>query len=228
MPSSVCKCLQNKVAALRGLKKPVDESVEVPVRYRCPVWHHTGADWHKQNKLNCSNRWTFLISTMPNDAWVKTTIITLLMNFETYLDIHLQTDLAAAAKGNESAEPSVSVDDPRVSHALWKSERTLQGHHDYQVSLYPNSCRGQWSPSLPLYTHVTKTQRFFVIIPVVPPGRELMGSGDKASKQQLLFGLLCVSPDQTADIVPGLRDHLHGGPLIIHAEGRGGPAVDQA
>lgn len=54
-----------------------------------------------------------------------------------------------------------------------------------------------------------------------------MGSGDKASRQQLLFGLQCVSPDQTPDIVPGLGDHLHVGPLIIHAEGRGGPAVDQ-
>lgn len=74
---------------------------------------------------------------------------------------------------------------------------------------------------------MTKTHRFFVIVPVVPPGRELMGSGDKASRLQLLFGLLCVSPDQTPDIVPGLRDHLHGGPLIIHAVGRGGPAVDQ-
>lgn len=47
-----------------------------------------------------------------------THIITLLMNVETYFNLHLQTDLAAAAKGNESAEPSVSVDDPRVSHAL--------------------------------------------------------------------------------------------------------------
>lgn len=54
-----------------------------------------------------------------------------------------------------------------------------------------------------------------------------MGLGDKASRQQLLFGLRCVSPDQTPDIVAGLGDHLHVGPLIIHAEGRGGPAVDQ-
>lgn len=36
-----------------------------------------------------------------------------------------------------------------------------------------------------------------------------------------------MSPDQTPDIVPGLGGHLHVSPLIIHAEGRGGPAVDQ-